>query len=91
MDITPKDFRWQLHQCLISISQAHFVTLDFELSGIPSKTRHKAKGAEDGFLGKQTLQQRYEETKEAAERFQILQVGLTTVYQDEQSGSSKVC
>lgn len=45
----------------------------------------KQGGGGDG-SGKPTLQQRYLETKEAAERYQILQFGLTCVKQDVENG-----
>lgn len=60
---------------LTDISESRFVAIDLELSGVCSKTVRTESG-------RQTLQQRYLETKEAAERYQILQIGLTCVHQD---------
>lgn len=71
---------------LRALAKAHFVAVDFELSGIQSKTIHKAKGFDKHQGGKQTLQQRYDEAKEAAEKYQILQVGLTIVIEDAETG-----
>lgn len=66
---------------LTDISEAHFVAFDLELSGVPSKGTNSAfKGT-----GRPSLQQRYIETKEAAERYQILQIGLTCVQQDSEN------
>lgn len=73
MDVDKTSFYPLLPDILTDISTAHFVTIDLELSGIPTK---------DPAAGKPTLQQRYLETKEAAERYQILQIGLTCVEQD---------
>lgn len=73
MDVDKTSFYPLLTDILTDISTAHFVTIDLELSGIPTK---------DPSAGKPTLQQRYLETKEAAERYQILQIGLTCVEQD---------
>ena len=67
---------------LTDISAAHFVAFDLELSGVPSKQF----GGGGGGNGRQTLQQRYLETKQAAERYQILQIGLTCVRQDVDNG-----
>ena len=77
---------------LRALANAHFVAIDLELSGIQSKTIHRPKAVENGSNegrssgGKQTLQERYEEAKEAAERYQILQVGLTIVSEDTETG-----
>ncbi|KAI6914326.1 CAF1-domain-containing protein [Hortaea werneckii] len=64
---------------LTDISESRFVAIDLELSGVPTKQiRHQA--------GKPSLQDRYAETKEAAERYQILQIGVTCVKQDAENG-----
>ncbi|MCJ1283647.1 hypothetical protein MMC26_002978 [Xylographa opegraphella] len=78
---------------LRALASAHFIAIDLELSGIQSKTIHRPKVVENGSNearstgGKQTLQERYEEAKEAAERYQILQVGLTIVNEDADTGT----
>lgn len=72
---------------LRALAKAHFVGIDFELSGIQSRTTHRP--FDDGHStggNKQTLQERYREAKEAAERYQILQVGMTVVQQDLETG-----
>ncbi|KAL9097483.1 MAG: hypothetical protein Q9165_000379 [Trypethelium subeluteriae] len=72
MDINATSFSGKLLDILSAISESQFVAFDLELSGIPTN-RRKPNSA------KQTLQERYEEIKQAAERYQILQVGLTCV------------
>ena len=71
MEVDKVSFYPLLLDILTDISEAHFITVDLELSGIPSKLAN-------GRTGRQTLQQRYTETKEAAERYQILQIGLVS-------------
>jgi poly(A)-specific ribonuclease len=77
MEVDKVSFYPLLLDILTDISEAHFVAFDLELSGVPSK------GAKSGQnQGRPSLQQRYLDTKEAAERYQILQIGLTCVTQD---------
>ncbi|KAL2355890.1 ribonuclease H-like domain-containing protein [Cryomyces antarcticus] len=78
MEVDKTSFQPLLLDILTAISQAHFVSFDLELSGVASKKKNG--------MGKPTLQERYEEVKEAAERYQILQIGLTCVHEDEQQG-----
>ena len=88
MDVIALTFYSQLLTILEAISRSHFVSFDFELSGIPGKQfRSKPKG--QGGDRKQTLQQRYEETKAAAERYHILQLGLTCVEEDRDRGTPR--
>ncbi|KAK3067799.1 hypothetical protein LTR53_015110 [Teratosphaeriaceae sp. CCFEE 6253] len=75
MDVDNVSFYPLLLDLLTDISEAHFVAIDLELSGVVTK------GANNG-TGKPSLQHRYLETKEAAERYQILQFGVTCVSQD---------
>ena len=79
MEVDKVSFYPLLLDVLTDISESHFVTFDLELSGIPSKVARSGEGK-----GRQTLQERYTEVKEAAERYQILQIGLTCVQQDVQ-------
>ncbi|KAK5174748.1 uncharacterized protein LTR77_001831 [Saxophila tyrrhenica] len=76
MEVDKVSFYPLLLDILTDISEAHFVAFDLELSGVPTKQ------ARSGKDGKPTLQERYLETKAAAERYQILQIGLTCVEQD---------
>lgn len=80
MDITAVTFPEYLPSILNDISTSCFVSVDFELSGVgfkPSKPQSKT----------QTVQERYVEAKAAAERYQILQVGLTTCHEDKENGT----
>ena len=79
MDVNRAGWPYALHPMLAALSHAHFVALDLELSGISLKSTGVV---EDGSSRMQTLQQRYEDMKEAAEKYQILQVGLTLVRED---------
>jgi len=79
MEVDKLSFYPLLLDVLTDISEAHFVAIDLELSGVPTKQMRKE-------AGKPTLQQRYLETKEAAERYQILQIGITCVQQDAVNG-----
>ena len=85
MDISNLDFQSHIHAILRAISLSRFVSLDLELSGIPSRHFNQARNV-TGEYGKQTLQQRYAETKTAAEIYQVLQLGLTCVEEDMERG-----
>ena len=85
MDVTGRTFYSHLFPVLEAISRSYFVSFDLELSGIPGK-QFKSRPTGQGEDGKQTLQQRYEETKAAAERYHVLQLGLTCVEEDRERG-----
>ncbi|KAL9131108.1 MAG: hypothetical protein Q9217_000870 [Psora testacea] len=70
MNIDCYNFRSQLPVIVQAISRSYFVSFDLELSGIPSRQHNRPRSGEQDDGGKQTLQQRYMETKAAAERFQ---------------------
>lgn len=78
MDVTGSTFQGLLPSILHFIASAEYVAFDLELSGIPS---HKYRGH-----GKQTLQERYAETKKAAEHYHVLQLGLTCIEEDKERG-----
>lgn len=80
MDIDKSSFPSRLLDVLEAIAEAHFVSFDLELSGVPVKGQAKEKP------GKPSLQERYLETKKAAEQYQILQIGLTCVKDDVLQG-----
>lgn len=86
MEIDQYQFRQQLLPLLTHISNAKFVTFDFEMSGITSKPRNAGDRTND--TGKRTLQQHYEEMKAVAETFQVLQVGICCVEEDLDRGMS---
>lgn len=87
MDVTGQNFQSQLFSILGAISRSHFVSFDLELSGIPGKQSKTKPTTGQGEDGKQTLQQRYAETKAAAERYHVLQLGLTCVEEDRDRGT----
>jgi poly(A)-specific ribonuclease len=73
MEVDAASFPNHLLGLFINISEADFVSFDLELSGIPSKIQDKpARGP-----GRFTMEERYQETKMGADRYQILQVGIT--------------
>ncbi|KAF1811394.1 CAF1-domain-containing protein [Eremomyces bilateralis CBS 781.70] len=74
MDIDRNTFKGNLLPILERVADSPFVSIDCEMSGVVTK----AKGVERQPL-QQTLQQRYAEVKEAAEKYTILQIGLTCV------------
>ncbi|KAI9737154.1 MAG: hypothetical protein M1834_000747 [Cirrosporium novae-zelandiae] len=82
MDICGATFNQKLPLLLDAIAGAHFVAFDLELSGIYKRDDRSGPHRR----GKQTLQERYEQTKEAAEKYQILQIGLTCVEEDYERG-----
>ena len=83
MEVDASSFPGQLLEILEAISNAHFVAFDLELSGI---YRQPNRASNTRGNGKQTLQQRYTEIKEAAERYTILQVGITCIQEDVDDG-----
>ena len=86
MDVTGHTFQSELPRILEAIANSRVVCFDLELSGIPGKQTGQARASGRSEDGKQTLQKRYEETKRAAERYQILQLGLTCVEEDLKTG-----
>lgn len=82
MDVHRKDY-WQKHllPILQHIAKASFVTFDLEFSGIrPSQRRSRD-------AGKPSIQQLYEENREVAQKFQVLQVGITCMEENHEKGS----
>ncbi|KUI59813.1 Poly(A)-specific ribonuclease PARN [Cytospora mali] len=71
MDIDRASFWPKLPSILKAISEAQFVSVDLEMSGITVKTVDSTP--------KLSLQQTYKEAKLAAETFAILQFGLTCI------------
>jgi poly(A)-specific ribonuclease len=80
MDVTAVNFPECLPFMLNDISTSCFVSIDFELSGVVFKPGTPQSRP-------QTVQERYVEAKAAAERYQILQVGLTTCHEDKENGT----
>lgn len=79
MDVTSRTFAFHLPRILTDLSTCCFVSIDFEFSGIPKSQGEPAKSS-------QTLQERYEETRSAADKYQILQIGLTICHEDTETG-----
>ena len=73
MDVDAASFPHHLLGLFIHISEADFVSFDLELSGIPSRIQDKPPRGPGRF----TMEERYAETKMGADRYQILQFGIT--------------
>lgn len=83
MDVDADNFKRQLLPILKHISNASFITIDLEMSGIstqPASGQRKA--------GKPSLQEFYEDMKEAAETYAMVQIGITIVEEDKERGIS---
>ncbi len=88
MDINLSNFHARLPSLLRAVSDAHFIAIDLELSGIPGHQIHKPRVGGNQTGGKATLQERYEDTKKAAEKYQVLQLGMTCVEEHKDRGTS---
>ena len=86
MDVSRHRFHACLPYILEDIANAHFVSIDLELSGIPGPQAKRSKTDGVGSGGKPTLQERYIDIKQAVERYQVLQLGLTCVIEDRDCG-----
>ena len=85
MDINHRDFQSHFPTILQTILLSRFISMDLELSGIPSRHSNQSSARPSDYR-KQTLQQRYAETKAAAEKYQVFQLGLTCVEEDLKRG-----
>lgn len=72
MEVTKTSFPHHLLGILTAISEADFVSFDLEMSGIPSKMTGIPRVRDHA-----TLEDRYAECKAGAEKYQVLQVGIT--------------
>lgn len=88
MEIDSTNFWPCLLPILKDISNATFIAIDVEMSGISTRQRNRSNHRTQG-VSKPTLQQQYEETVEAAELYQILQVGITCVEEDREKSRFK--
>ncbi|KAL2819250.1 ribonuclease H-like domain-containing protein [Aspergillus granulosus] len=78
MDVSAQTFPYHLPRMLDDLASSTFVAIDLEFSGITNATL--------GRVGPpQSLQQRYQEVKEGADKYQILQVGLTFCHEDTET------
>ena len=82
MDITPKTFHFFLPRILDELASCSFVSIDFEFSGIACSSNGPNSKAS-------TLQDRYTEVKESADKYRIVQMGLTIGHEDTESGKRR--
>ncbi|PYI04357.1 CAF1 family ribonuclease [Aspergillus sclerotiicarbonarius CBS 121057] len=80
MDISAQTFFYHLPRVLDDLASCCFVSIDFEFSGIAKTPGVSSKS-------KSTLQERYEEVKNSADQYQILQVGLTICHEDPETAT----
>lgn len=80
MDVTWQNFISYLPRILDDLGSCCFVAVDFEFSGISHGN------VSHGPAGPQTLQDRYIEIKRAADKYQIVQIGLTVCHEDIETG-----
>ncbi|KAM3070140.1 hypothetical protein ACMFMG_003825 [Clarireedia jacksonii] len=83
MEVDKNNWKQLLVPILKNIADASFVSFDLEMSGITTRPKYSA-GDRSHDVGKPTLQKQYEEVKEAAETFQVLQLGITCVEEDRE-------
>ncbi len=86
MDVDGAHFRRQLLPILKHIANASFISFDLEMSGISTRSNSKASTDRSQDVGKPSLQSMYDEMRNAAETFQVLQVGITCVEEDRERG-----
>ena len=87
MDVTRHNFNATLPFILEDIANADFVAIDLEFSGIPGQQPNKPKWGFQGPTGLPTLQERYTDIKSAAEKYQVLQLGITCASADALEGN----
>lgn len=80
MDVTAQTFPYHLPRILDDLATCCFVSMDFEFSGIATTSSNPTRKP-------QSLQARYEEVKNSADKYQILQVGLTICHEDTKNAS----
>ena len=83
MDITRASFPTEFLQILEHVADSHFIAFDLEFSGVAGRRTRP-----DG--GKFTLQQMYDDVREAAMKYRVLQVGLTIVKEDLDQGTHTI-
>ncbi|THV54710.1 hypothetical protein BGAL_0021g00120 [Botrytis galanthina] len=83
MEVDKENWQRLLLPILKDIANATFVSFDLEMSGITTRPKHTSQERTHD-IGKPSLQQQYEEVKEAAETFQVLQLGITCVEEDRE-------
>ncbi|KAI9641526.1 hypothetical protein NHQ30_010338 [Ciborinia camelliae] len=83
MEVHSDNWKQLLLPILKDIANATFVSFDLEMSGITTRPKHSNQERTYD-VGKPSLQQQYEEVKDAAETFQVLQLGITCVEEDRE-------
>ena len=78
MDVPHSRFPYEILKIIQEVADSHLIAFDLEFSGVAGRRPAKS--------GKLTLQEYYEDIKEAAEKYQILQVGFTIVQEDLEKG-----
>ena len=78
MDVSQARFPFEVLKIIQQVADSHLIAFDLEFSGVAG--RRPGKGQ------KLTLQEYYDDIKEAAEKYQILQVGFTIVEEDLKTG-----
>ena len=86
MDVQKAEFPRQIVNIIQHVAESHFVAFDLEFSGVAGR-RKVPQGSKRDRL---TLQEMYDDVKEAAEKYQILQVGLTIVEEDQNKGTNLI-
>ena len=84
MDIDEAGFWPQLLPILRSICDATFVAIDVEMSGI--SMRGSGSNDRSHLVGRLSLQELYEEIREAALKYNVLQIGITCIEEDRERG-----
>lgn len=79
MDVNRTTFWHRLPEIIETISLSKAVSIDLEMSGISKKQSEERENP--------TLKQKYEDARQAAETFAILQVGLTCILWEEAEAS----
>lgn len=77
MEIDRNRFSFELGKIIEHIADASFVAIDLEFTGLAGRRNRP---------DRLSLQEYYEDTKAAAERYQILQFGMTIVTEDLEHG-----
>jgi poly(A)-specific ribonuclease len=90
MELKASNLDQSLQRIFEELANSSFVALDLEFSGISTKQSSQQKRApSDKGTHKQSLQQRYEEVRDAANKYQVLQIGMTVVTENRFPGGSE--
>lgn len=82
MDVNASNFEAHWPTLARHISRSTYVAIDLELSGIPMRNTGHGEASDCQPSKQQTLQERYQANKSAAEHYTIVQIGLTFVEED---------